>query len=129
MLYLRFTGVLACVLVSGCVPPVAAQTVDNPQPSIAPATTAPATNALVSTALTCGELLPLIRAKSSGYATIWLDGYYAGRAGLAELPAGWIRTLSQGLGGTCTIDANAARPVLDVIAQLHREYDGVPHKP
>ena len=124
MRYLRFAGVMACVLVSGCVPPAAAQPADNPQQSIAPT---PAPNAPVSIALTCGEFLPLIRAKTSGYATIWLDGYYSGRAGVTELPAGWIRTLSAGIGGTCTIDVNVSRTVLDVIAQLHRKYGGVPH--
>jgi hypothetical protein len=123
MRYLRFAGAVSCVLFTGAYP-VAAQTADNPQPSIAPT---PAPNAPVSAALTCGEFLPLVQAKTSGYATIWLDGYYSGRAGLTQLPAGWIRTLSQALGGTCTIDVNAARSVLDVIAQLHREYGGVPH--
>jgi hypothetical protein len=55
---------------------------------------------------------------------IWLDGYYSAHAGLTEFPANWSHTLSQGLGGTCAIDVNASRTVLDVIAQLHREYGG-----
>ena len=32
-------------------------------------------------------------------AILWLDGFYSGRSGLTELPAGWVRTISQGLGG------------------------------
>jgi hypothetical protein len=49
------------------------------------------------------------------------DGYYAGRSGLSELPAGWARTVSQGVGGTCAITVNDGRTVLDVVGQLHRE--------
>jgi hypothetical protein len=127
MCHLRFAGALTCMLVSGCVSPSAAQQADSPLSSIAPTTTPAALNAPVSTTLTCGELLPMIRARASGYATIWLDGYYSSRAGLSELPAGWIRTVSQGLGGICTIDVNASRSVLDVIAELHREY-GAAHR-
>jgi hypothetical protein len=32
-----------------------------------------------------------------------------------------MRTVSQGVGGTCAISVNADRAVLDVIGQLHRE--------
>ena len=59
---------------------------------------------------------------SSGAAILWLDGFYSGRAVLTELPAGWVQTVSQGIGGTCAITVNARRTVLDVIGQLHREY-------
>ena len=48
----------------------------------------------------------------------------SGRAGLTELPVGWVRTVSQGFGGTCAVSVNAQRSVLDVIGQLHREYAG-----
>ena len=44
--------------------------------------------------------------------------------GLTELPAGWVWTVSQGIGGICAISVNDQRTVLDVIGQLHREYAG-----
>ena len=62
--------------------------------------------------------------RTSGTAIIWLDGYYSGRVGLTDFPAGWLRTVSQGIGGTCAISANEHRTVLDVIGQLHRDYAG-----
>jgi hypothetical protein len=77
--------------------------------------------------MTCGQLKALLNAadkRTAGLAIMWLDGYYSGRAGLAELPAGWARTVGQGLGGTCAISVNERRTVLDVIGQLHREYAG-----
>src|SRR5215472_12133533 len=43
---------------------------------------------------------------------------------VTELPAGWVRTVSQGIGGICAISVNEGRTVLDVIGQLHREYGG-----
>jgi hypothetical protein len=61
--------------------------------------------------------------RTAGLAILWLDGFYSGRSGLSELPAGWIRTVSQGLGGTYAISVNTYRTILDVIAPLHREYD------
>ena len=72
--------------------------------------------------LTCGEFRPLLRAqpKAAGTAIIWLDGYYAARNGLSELPSGWIVTVSRGIGTACARPANAVRTVLDVIAELHR---------
>jgi hypothetical protein len=81
---------------------------------------------MIGAVLTCRELLPLLRSKdkSSGLAILWLDGYYSSRAGLPALTAGWVRTVSQGVGGTCAVTVNASRRVLDVIAQLHREYGG-----
>jgi hypothetical protein len=60
--------------------------------------------------------------KVAGAAILRLDGHYAGSSGLSELPAGWARTVSQGVGGSCAISVNERRTVLDVIGQLHREY-------
>ena len=82
-------------------------------------------NQPVKSNMTCGEFTALLKAegkRTSGLAILWLDGFHAGCAGLIELPAGWVRTVSQGLGGTCAITVNAHRTVLDVIGQLHREY-------
>jgi hypothetical protein len=53
---------------------------------------------------------------------LWLDGYYAGRSGFSEFPAGWARTVSQGVGGTCASSIDDQRTVLDVVGQLHRAY-------
>ena len=74
----------------------------------------------------CGEFKALLKEdrRTSGTAIIWLDGYYSGRVGLTDFPAGWLRTVSQGIGGTCAISANEHRTVLDVIGQLHRDYAG-----
>jgi len=120
MRYPRSAMAAVVILVSACVPQVAAQQPDNPQP--ADNAQQQANNPPLSTALTCSEFNLLLHAKRSGYATIWLDGYYSSRAGLKGLPAGWIRTLAQGVGGACAISVNDPRSVLDVIAQLHREY-------
>ena len=60
--------------------------------------------------------------RTGGLAILWLDGFYSGRFGLTELAAGWVQTVSQGVGGTCAIGVNASHTVLDVIGQLHREY-------
>jgi hypothetical protein len=82
-------------------------------------------NQPIKSALTCEEFMALLKAgdkRTSGIAILWLDGFYAGRSGLTELPAGWVQTVSQGIGGTCAIGVNASRTVLDVIGQLHREY-------
>ena len=82
-------------------------------------------NQPVPVTLTCGELTTLLRAgekRAVGLAILWLDGYHSGRSGLTELPAGWTRTVAQGVGGTCAITVNDHRTVLDVIGQLHREY-------
>ena len=121
MRYAPISFVAASVFVGGCTPPVATQ----PPPVVAqPSNDAILTNPPISVALTCGEILPLIRShdKTVGATILWLDGYYSGRAGLPGLSAGWLKTISQGVGGTCAINVNASRPVLDVIAQLHREY-------
>jgi hypothetical protein len=82
-------------------------------------------NQPVKSNMTCGEFTALLKAgdkRTSGLAILWLDGFYSGRSGLTELPAGWVRTVSQGIGGTCAITVNARRTVLDIIGQLHREY-------
>jgi hypothetical protein len=127
--YLPIIVVLAGMFADGCATAQSAtQPVDTPPPTVrAPVAASPFTNQAISVSLTCGELLPMLRAadkRSGGLAIIWLDGYYSARAGLTELPASWSHTLSQGVGGTCTIDVNASRTVLDVITQLHREYGG-----
>lgn len=121
-----FSGLLAVLVFGaavGCVeqPPSVAQAPtpqpDNPQQLNQP----------IKSTMTCGELTALLKAgdkRTSGLAILWLDGFYSGRSGLAELPAGWTRTVSQGIGGTCAISVNERRPVLDVIGQLHREYGG-----
>ena len=85
--------------------------------------------------MTCGELLAALKAgqagdqadrATAGNAITWLVGVYAGRSGITEFPAGWNRTLSQGLGGACAISVNASRPVVDVSSQLRRQYGGSP---
>jgi hypothetical protein len=75
--------------------------------------------------MTCREFTSLMKSgdkRTGGLAILWLDGFYSGRSGLTELAAGWVQTVSQGVGGTCAIGVNASRTVLDVIGQLHREY-------
>jgi hypothetical protein len=92
----------------------------TPQPGDTPLPNQP-----VAVNITCGELSALFKAgdkRTAGAAILWLDGYYAGNTGLSELPAGWARTVGQGVGGTCAISVNERRTVLDVIGQLHREY-------
>jgi hypothetical protein len=113
----RILVVLACAFAGGCTPQLVAQQSDIPQ----------LLNPPISVALTCAEFLPLIHShdKIVGPAILWLDGYYSGRAGLTGMRADWLKTISQGVGGTCAIDVNASRPVIDVIAQLHREYGDV----
>jgi hypothetical protein len=86
---------------------------------------APTPNQAIALTITCGELKTLFKAddkRTAGAAILWLDGYYAGRSGLSELPAGWARTVSQGVGGTCAISVNEQRIVLDVVGQIHRDY-------
>ena len=108
--------ILICLLAVTCAPQMVAQEL----------TATPAPNLEISTSMTCSEFIELLRSKnrSAGTAIVWLDGYYSGKQGLKALPAGWVRTVSQGLGGTCAITINASRPVLDVIEKLHREYGG-----
>jgi hypothetical protein len=82
-------------------------------------------NQPVAVTMTCAELRAIFKAgdkRTAGAAILWLDGYYAGRSGLSELPAGWARTVGQGVGATCAISVNEGRTVLDVVGQLHREY-------
>ncbi|MBV8505081.1 MAG: hypothetical protein JOZ11_04645 [Alphaproteobacteria bacterium] len=85
----------------------------------------PMQNQPIALSITCAELKALFKVgdkRTAGAAILWLDGYYAGRSGLSELPAGWARTVGQGVGGTCAISVNDQRTVLDVVGQLHREY-------
>ena len=92
----------------------------TPQPGDAPTPNQP-----IALTITCGELKTLFKAddkRTAGAAILWLDGYYAGRSGLSELPVGWARTVSQGVGGTCAISVNEQRTVLDVVGQIHRDY-------
>jgi hypothetical protein len=128
MRYLPIIAVLGGLLAGGS---AAAQSTtppaNTPPAAPAPVSPAPSTNPAISASLTCGDLLPMLHAadkRPGGLAIIWLDGYYSAHAGLTEFPANWSHTLSQGLGGTCAIDVNASRTVLDVIAHLHREYGG-----
>ena len=77
--------------------------------------------------MTCVEFLGLLKSKESqtvGFAIYWLDGIYSGQSGRIGVPAGWGRTLSQGVGATCSIDVNADRTVLDVVGEVHRKYGG-----
>jgi hypothetical protein len=113
---------LVCGLVAGeCMAQAPTATPEvTPQPGGAPTPNQP-----VALTITCAELKALFKAGdkgTAGTAILWLDGYYAGRSGLSELPAGWARTVSQGVGGTCAISVNERRTVLDVVGQLHREY-------
>jgi hypothetical protein len=128
MRYLPIIVVLASPFAAGCAAAQsAAQPVNTPPAVPAPVASAPFTNPAISASLTCDALLPMLHAadkRPGGFAIIWLDGYYSARAGITGLPANWSHTLSQGIGGTCTMDVNASRTVLDVIAQLHREYGG-----
>jgi hypothetical protein len=114
MRFLSIVVVVACTLASGCAAPPAQQPVAS-EPS----------NQAINTSLTCAQLLDKLHADDKGAvgaAITWLEGYYSGRANISEVPAGWIKTVSQGVGGTCAIGPNASRTVLDVIAQLHRDY-------
>lgn len=94
------------------------------QPAMAQPNDSRLLNPPIHSTITCGELLSLLHSNRTfgGVAILWLDGYYSGRAGLTQLSQGWVQTVSQGIGGTCAIAVNASRSVLDVIAQLHREY-------
>ena len=111
-----------CCIAGGCM----AQEPNATQAPAAQPGDAQALNRPVSSTMTCGEFKALLKddKRTSGTAILWLDGYYSGRSGLTELPAGWLRTVGQGIGGTCAISVNERRTVLDVIGQLHREYGG-----
>jgi hypothetical protein len=109
---------LASAITCAGVLPLAAQEPDKPPQSAPP----------FSTKLTCSEFNMLLHSESTrrtaGTAIIWLDGYYAGNAAIAEFPADWLRIVSQGVGAICGIGNNASRPVLDVIAELRRQTTG-----
>ncbi len=115
---------LVCLLATGgCMAQAPTATQEpTPQPGGVPTLNPP-----IPVTITCGDLNALLKAadkRTGGLAILWLDGYYAGRSGLSELPAGWARTVSQGVGGTCAITVNEQRTVLDVVGQIHREYGG-----
>jgi hypothetical protein len=96
----------------------------TPEPTPQPGD-APTPNQPIASTITCGDLKTLFKAGdkgTAGTAILLLDGYYAGRSGLSELPAGWARTGSQGVGGTCAVSVNERRTVPDVVGQLHPEY-------
>jgi hypothetical protein len=118
-----FPAALVCGIAGGCAAQAPTATQEpTPSPSDLQAPNQP-----VPVAMTCGEFKALLKAgdkRTAGTAVLWLDGYYSGRSGLTELPAGWLRTVGQGIGGTCAISVNERRTVLDVIGQLHREYGG-----
>jgi len=97
---------LVCGGADGCVAQAPSVQAGNARPP----------NPAIGSAMTCGELLPLLKSEdhTGGLAILWLDGFYSGRSSL----------VSQGIGGTCAITVNASRPVLDVIGELHREYGG-----
>jgi len=111
---------LVCVVAGGCaaqVPPAS-----EPPPQAGDVATP---NQPIPVTMTCGEIKSLLTSgdkRTGGLAILWLDGYYAGRSGLGELPAGWVRTVSQSVGGTCAISVNEQHTVLDIIGQIHREY-------
>ena len=116
-----FTAVV-CTAASGCEAQAPPATQATPPPSEAPTLNQP-----VPVSMTCGEFRTLMKTgdrQTGGLTILWLDGYYSGRTGVTELPAGWVRTVSQGIGGICAISVNEGRTVLDVIGQLHREYGG-----
>jgi hypothetical protein len=116
----RCLASLVCGAVVGC----AAQP-SAPTPTPAPVVNKSLEHVTYSTTMTCGELLDRLRGDKKadgGGAVLWLDGVYSGRSGLAISPAGWALTVSQAVGGICAINVNAARPVLDVIAEVHRQY-------
>jgi hypothetical protein len=114
-------AVFICGAAGSCVP----QAPNEAQAPTAQAGDPQTLNPPVKSTMTCGEFTALIKAGdkwTGGLVILWLDGFYSGRSGLTELPAGWTRTVAQGIGGTCAISVNAHRTVLDVIGQLHREY-------
>jgi hypothetical protein len=111
--------VLVCAVAGGC---GAQAPSEAPSPQTGDVA---ALNQPVSVTMTCGEFKALLKSgdkRTGGLAILWLDGYYGGRSGLSELPVGWVRTVSQGVGGTCAISVNEQRTVLDVVGQIHREY-------
>ena len=121
MAHARIALVFACLMACCFTPQTAAQQPGNPS-SNDPMEAA--TNALLG--LICGEMRQALSAKDkrAGPVILLLDFYYTRHAGLPDYTTEWARTVSQGVGGTCAIDVNATRTVLDVIAQMHREYGG-----
>jgi hypothetical protein len=116
-------AVASCLLASACTPGPAQQ-VSSQQPVSSQQTSAILSSLPFNAGLTCDELRRLSSSpdKTGGFAILWLDGYYSARAGITAVPAGWRTTVAQGVGGNCAVSANASRPVLDVLALVHREY-------
>jgi len=125
VLWAGWLAMLVCAsAVDGCMAQQPMATQPAPVPAPQSDGRAPSSQP-VPVAMTCGDFEALLQAgdkRTSGIAILWLDGYYAGRSGLSELPAGWVRTVSQGIGGTCAVSVNEQRTVLDVVGQMHREY-------
>jgi hypothetical protein len=118
MKWILFGGWLV-VLVCGsgeCVAQQPTPQSDTPQPL----------NQAFKSTMTCGEFNALLKndKHTAGTAIIWLDGIYSARPGVNDFPAGWVRTLGQGIGGVCAITVNASHPVVDIIGKLHRDYGG-----
>ena len=96
--FAAWLAALVCSMASRCA--AQAPTPAEPPP---PADVQPP-NQPVPLTMTCGEIKTLLKSadkRTGGLAILWLDGYYAGRAGLSELPAGWVGTVSQGVGRSC----------------------------
>ena len=90
-------------------------------PALAQQPAAPIRNPPVSFTITCAELRTMLQAGSGGLAILWLDGYYAGHAGLTSLPADWAYTITYTVGTVCAVARNNGRLVLDIIARAHRD--------
>src|SRR5215472_17945319 len=85
----RRLAALVCVAGTGCVA----------GPPTARIPTGESDSVQTLTTLTCAATQVLWRAGdmlTGGLAILWLDGYYSGRSGLTELPAGWTRTVARG---------------------------------
>ena len=84
-------------------------------------------NPLYKTTMTCSDFLALLKSESrsdAGTAILWLDGFYSGKFGITAFVPGWALTVSQGVGSRCAVQLNWDRPVLDIIADLHRQHSG-----
>jgi len=83
----RRLAALVCVAGTGCVA----------GPPTARIPTGQSDSVQTLTTLTCAAIQILRRAgDTGGLAILCLDGYYSGRSGLTELPAGWTRTVARG---------------------------------
>src|SRR5262249_30280230 len=107
-------GARACGVAGGCVAQEPAQT----QPPATQSSNTQVLNRPVPSTMTCGEIKALLKddTRTAGTAILWLDGYYSGRSGLTELPAGWVRTVSQGIGGFARSVSTNSVPCLTLSA-------------